>query len=79
MKTMKSLKIGNTDYDEMKARALAIARGELQPAEGEPTVWFTSPESVAKALSTHRELLGAGPGGPPGGASNWSGHRSGMQ
>ena len=43
----------------MKARALAIARGEHQPAEGEPTVWFTSLESVANALSQRHPSLQA--------------------
>lgn len=58
MKTMTTLKIGIADYGEMKARTLAIARGEYQPAEGEPTIWFTSPESVAKVLfQRNRELL----------------------
>lgn len=57
MKTPETLKIGIADYDEMKARTLAIARGEYKPAEGEPTIWFISPESVAKVLSQrNREL-----------------------
>ena len=55
---MKTLKIGIADYDRMKARTLAIARGEHKPARGEPTVWFTSIESFAKVLSgRNRELL----------------------
>ena len=55
---MKTLKIGITDYDRMKARTMAIARGEHKPARGEPTVWFTSIESFAKVLSQrNRELL----------------------
>ena len=55
---MKTLKIGIADYDQMKARTLAIARGEYGPIEGEPTVWFSSLESFAKVLSQHnRELL----------------------
>ena len=42
----------------MKARTMAIARGEHEPAKGEPTVWFTSIESFAKVLSQrNRELL----------------------
>ena len=48
---MKTMKIGIADYDRMKARTLAIARGE-------PAVWFTSIESFAKVLSgRNRELL----------------------
>ena len=56
---MKTLKIGIADYDRMKARTMAIARGEHKPVKDEPTVWFTSIESFAKVLSGHnRELLG---------------------
>ena len=55
---MKTLRIGIADYDRMKARTMAIARGEHKPAGGEPTVWFTSIESLAKVLSgRNRELL----------------------
>ena len=55
---MKTLNIGIADYDRMKARTLAIARGEHKPARGEPTVWFTSIESFAKVLSRRNwELL----------------------
>ena len=55
---MRTLKIGIAGYDRMKARTMAIARGERKPAEGEPTVWFTSIESFAKVLSgRNRELL----------------------
>ena len=55
---MKTLKIGIAGYDRMKARTMAIARGEHQPARGEPTVWLTSIESFAKVLSgRNRELL----------------------
>ena len=45
---MKTLKIGIAGYDRMKARTMAIARGEYKPARGEPTVWFISIESFAK-------------------------------
>ena len=55
---MKTLKLGIAEYDLMKARTLAIARGEYKPARGEPKVWFTSVESFAKVLSQrNRELL----------------------
>ena len=55
---MKTLKIGIAGYDRMKARTMAIARGEHKPARGEPTVWFTSIESFARVLSgRNRELL----------------------
>ncbi|MCY3597068.1 MAG: helix-turn-helix domain-containing protein [Rhodospirillales bacterium] len=55
---MKTLRIGIASYDRMKQRTMAIARGEHKPANGEPTVWFTSIESFAKVLSgRNRELL----------------------
>ena len=55
---MKTLKIGIASYAQMKARTMAIARGEHTPAKGEPKVWFTSIDSFAKLLSEHnRQLL----------------------
>ena len=55
---MKTLKIGIAGYDRMKARTMAIARGEHKPVKDEPMVWFTSIESFAKVLSgRNRELL----------------------
>lgn len=48
---MKTLKIGIASYNEMKARTVAIARGQVKPKPGEPKVWFTSTESFAKVLS----------------------------
>ena len=56
---MRTLKIGIAGYDRMKARTLAIARGDYSPATDEPKVWFTSIDSLAKVLSEHnRHLLG---------------------
>ena len=54
---MKTLKIGIAGYDQMKARTLAIARGEHTPAKGEPKIWITSLESFAKLLSEHNRHL----------------------
>ena len=54
---MKTLKIGVADYDQMKARTMAIARGDQTPAGGEPKVWFTSIESFARLLSEHNRHL----------------------
>jgi predicted transcriptional regulator len=52
------LKIGIASYEEMKARTMAVARGEQRIAADEPKVWFTSTESFAKLLSAgNRELL----------------------
>lgn len=54
---MKTLNIGIASYEEMKARTLAIARGELEPKPGDPQVWFPSPESFAKVLSNKNRAL----------------------
>ena len=55
---MKTLTVGIASYDEMKARTLAIARGDHAPTRGEPKAWFTSIESLADLLSEpNRRLL----------------------
>ncbi len=54
---MKTLKVGIASYDDMKARTMAIAKGELRPKPGDPKVWFTSPESFAKLLSNRNRAL----------------------
>ena len=55
---MTTLRVGIANYAEMKARTLAVARGERRIASTEPKVWFTSTESFAKVLSAgNRELL----------------------
>ena len=55
---MTTLKVGIATYDDMKARTMAIARGERHVAADEPKVWFTSTESFAQILSAgNRELL----------------------
>jgi len=55
---MTTLRVGIASYDEMKARTMAVARGERRLAPHEPKVWFTSTESFAKVLSAgNRELL----------------------
>ena len=55
---MKTLKVGIASYQEMKSRAMAIARGDYKPKRGEPKVWFPSLEAFAGVLSEgNRELL----------------------
>ncbi|MDE0478866.1 MAG: helix-turn-helix domain-containing protein [Gammaproteobacteria bacterium] len=55
---MRTLNIGIASYEQMKARTLAIARGERKVASEEPKVWFNSIESLAKVLSErNRQLL----------------------
>jgi len=55
---MKKLKVGIANLEQYKKRTMAIARGGLKPAAGDPKVWFTSIESFARILSDrNRELL----------------------
>jgi len=55
---MTTLKVGIASYEDMKARTMAVARGEQRLAADEPKVWFTSTESFAKVLSAgNRDLL----------------------
>jgi len=55
---MTTLKIGIASYEDMKARTMAVARGEQRVSPDEPRVWFTSTESFAKVLSAgNRDLL----------------------
>ena len=57
---MTTLKVGIATYAEMKARTLAVARGERRIASTEPKVWFTSTESFAKVLSAGARLANRG-------------------
>jgi predicted transcriptional regulator len=54
---MNTLKVGIASAQEMKARTLAIARGEMKPQASDPKVWFTSPESFARILSNKNRAL----------------------
>jgi predicted transcriptional regulator len=55
---MTTLKVGIATYEEMKARTMAVARGQRRITADEPKIWFTSTESFAKVLSAgNRELL----------------------
>jgi predicted transcriptional regulator len=54
---MKTLKVGIATLEDMKNRTMAIARGQLKPAKGDPKVWFTSPESFARLLSNKNRAL----------------------
>ena len=53
----RTLRVGIASAAKMKARTLAIARGELRPAPADPKVWFASPESFAKVLSNRNRAL----------------------
>jgi predicted transcriptional regulator len=53
-----TVKIGITSYANIKARTIAIAKGEYKPRADEPKVWITSFKSLASALnSENQELL----------------------
>ena len=53
----KVLRIGIASRDQMRARTMAIARGEYRPGRDDPKVWFTSLESLAQVLSSKNQLL----------------------
>lgn len=54
---MKTITIGILSQDKMRARAVAIARGEHKPKPGEPKIWFPSMRSVAEVLSDENRAL----------------------
>jgi predicted transcriptional regulator len=54
---MKTLRIGVASMADMKARTMAVARGELKLGPDEPKLWFTSIESLARVLSDKNRLL----------------------
>lgn len=51
MGTQPTIKIGIATIDEVRARTIAIARGEYKPKPSEPKIWFTSLKSAAELLS----------------------------
>jgi hypothetical protein len=57
---MMILRIGIASYEQIKARMVAIASGELTPAADEPKAWFPSLKAAANALaSPSPEILAA--------------------
>lgn len=54
---MKAIVIGIMPQEKIRARMLAIARGEYKPKSGEPKVWFTSMKSLAEVLSDENRAL----------------------
>lgn len=55
---MSVLKVGIATFEQMKARTLAIARGEIRVSPSDPKVWVPSADSFSKVLSSsNRELL----------------------
>ena len=54
---MKKVVIGIMPQDKIRARMLAIARGDYKIRRGEPKVWFTSMKSLAEVLSDRNRAL----------------------
>ena len=54
---MKKMVIGIASQRTIRARALAIARGDHQPLPNEPKIWFTSMRSLAEVLSDDNRAL----------------------
>ena len=54
---MKTIVIGILPQDRIRARMMAIARGEYKPKPTEPKIWFTSMRSLAEVLSDENRAL----------------------
>jgi predicted transcriptional regulator len=54
---MKPITIGILPQARIRARKLAIARGEYTPKPSEPKIWFTSMRSLAEVLSDENRAL----------------------
>lgn len=54
---MKAIVIGVMSQQQIRARMMAIAKGEYKPKAGEPRIWFTSMKSVAEVLSDQNRAL----------------------
>ena len=54
---MKAILIGVMPQEAIRARALAIARGDYKPKPTEPKIWFTSMRSLAEVLSDENRAL----------------------
>jgi predicted transcriptional regulator len=51
------LHIGIASREEIHKRMLRIAKGEIRHRPGEPKVWFTSAEALARVFSNKNMLL----------------------
>jgi predicted transcriptional regulator len=54
---MKTIVIGILPQEGIRARVIAIARGEYKPKPSEPKIWFTSMRSLAEVLSDENRSL----------------------
>ncbi len=54
---MKIIKIGIAPQEKIRARILAISKGEIKPKASDPTIWFTSMHSLSQVLSDENRTL----------------------
>ena len=54
---MKIIKIGIAPQEKIRERALAIARGEIQPNPSDPKFWFTSVDSLSRVVRDENHAL----------------------
>jgi predicted transcriptional regulator len=54
---MKVVRIGIAPQARIRARMLAIARGQLKPKASDPKIWFTSMRSLSQVLSDENRAL----------------------
>jgi len=54
---MKVIKIGIAPQETIRARVLAIAKGEIKPKASDPKIWFTSMRSLSQVLSDENRAL----------------------
>jgi predicted transcriptional regulator len=54
---MKTVTVGIMPQEAMRARILAIARGDYTPKPSEPKIWFPSMRSLAEVLSDENRAL----------------------
>jgi predicted transcriptional regulator len=54
---MKTIVIGVMPQEQIRARAIAIAKVECKPKPGEQRIWFTSMKSLAEVLSDQNRAL----------------------
>ena len=54
---MTTIRIGIMPQQRIRARMLAIARGEYKPRPSDPKIWFTSMRSLAEVLSDENRAL----------------------
>ncbi len=54
---MKIIKIGIAPQEKIRERALAIARGEIQPNPSDPKIWFTSVDSLSRVVRDENHAL----------------------